>query len=296
MSGVSVIGLGSMGLVLARTLLDGGRSVTVWNRTSGRADALVEAGAKRAASVAKAIESSPIAIICVSDYGASRQLLEAEEAARAVEGKVLVQLTTGTPQDAREGEAWARERGAEYLDGAIMAAPSQVGRPDTSILVSGSPQAFERAEEVLQVLGGSVRFVGEAPGAAAAWDLAILSHLFGGLLGFYHGARIMESEGIGVDALGEAAQALAPVIGEMVRGDAEAIHAGDFALPEASLEVCWKGMDLVLKQAREASLNLDFPAFATSLYGKGMDAGLGGEKSAALIKVLRAGVTGGRLS
>ena len=287
MSEVSVIGLGNMGLVLARTLLGGGRGVSVWNRTGGKADALVEAGAKRASSVSEAICASPVAIICVSDYHASRQLLEAEEVARAVEGKVLVQLTTGTPQDAREGEAWARARGAEYLDGAIMAAPSQVGRADTSILVSGSSAAFGRAERVLQVLGGGLRFVGEAPGAAAAWDLAILSHFFGGLLGFYHGARIMESENIGVDALGDAAQALAPVFGEMVRGDAEAIHAGDFANPESSIEVCWKGMDLVLKQARESGISLDFPAFATSLYGRGMDAGLGGEKSAALIKVLR---------
>jgi hypothetical protein len=44
--------------------------------------------------------------------------------------------------------------------------------------------------------------MGEAIGAASAWDLAVLSHFFGGLLGFYHGARIFESEGIRVDDLG----------------------------------------------------------------------------------------------
>jgi 3-hydroxyisobutyrate dehydrogenase-like beta-hydroxyacid dehydrogenase len=47
--------------------------------------------------------------------------------------RMLVELSTGTPQDARDAEAWARERGADYLDGAIIATPSQIGRPDTPI-------------------------------------------------------------------------------------------------------------------------------------------------------------------
>lgn len=287
MSEVSVIGLGEMGQVLARTLLESGRGVTVWNRTGSKAEPLARRGAKVAASVSEAIRASPVTIICVTDYEAARGILD-EEAARAVRGKALVQLTTGTPEEAREGASWAREHGADYLDGAIAATPSQVGRADTAIFVSGSAEAFGRAEGLLQVLAGGLSFMGEAPGAASAWDMAMLSHLFGGLLGFYHGALICEAENIGVDELGLAMEAVAPVMGEIVRHDGEAIHKGDFQNPEASLEICWRSLELISKQARESGLSTEFPAFAASLFKKGMDARLGGEKASALIKVLRA--------
>ncbi|MBC8136297.1 MAG: NAD(P)-dependent oxidoreductase [Fibrella sp.] len=287
MSEVSVIGLGAMGLVLARTLLDHGHRVTVWNRTGTKAESLVQAGARIAPDISAAFGASPTIIVCVTDYNAARSLLETEEATNALSGKVLIQLTTGTPQDARDGEDWARKSDIAYLDGAIMAIPSQVGRPDTTIFVSGSKMAFQKSEPLLRVLAGNLQYMGEAVSAAAAWDLAVLSHLFGGLLGFYHGARIFESEGIRVDALGSVMSAMAPVIGEMVLNDSNTIQAEEYTHPESSLEICWKGLELVRKHAQESQINSEFPTFAAALFHKGMIAGYGDEKAPALIKVLR---------
>lgn len=286
-SEVSIIGLGAMGFALAQTLLDRGHRVTVWNRTSAKAEPLVQAGARLAPDISAAVNASPTIIVCVTDYNASRSLFETEEAATALSGKVLVQLTTGTPQDAREGESWAQKNNIAYLDGAIMAMPSQIGRPDTTIFVSGSKIAFQNSESLLRVLAGNLQYMGEAVGTAAAWDLAVLSHLFGGLIGFYHGARIFESEGIGVDALGSILSAMAPVIGEIVLNDSNAIQEENYGQPESSLETCWKGLNLVRKQAQEAQINSEFPTFAATLFHKGMIAGYGNEKATALMKVLR---------
>jgi 3-hydroxyisobutyrate dehydrogenase-like beta-hydroxyacid dehydrogenase len=58
MSEVTVIGLGAMGSVIARTLLHNGYRVTVWNRTSAKAEALVQEGAILAPSVALAVKAS----------------------------------------------------------------------------------------------------------------------------------------------------------------------------------------------------------------------------------------------
>ncbi len=185
MSEVSVIGIGTMGSTIARLLLGNGYRVTVWNRTSAKAEPLVRDGAVIAPSAASTVGASPIVVVCVHDYKATNEILGTKEIASALDGRVLVQLTTGSPQEARDSEVWARERGADYLDGAIQAAPEQMGKPDTTILVSGSETAFRRSEPILNILGGNVTYLGEKINAASAMDLATLSYVYGSVLGFF---------------------------------------------------------------------------------------------------------------
>lgn len=286
---VSVIGLGVMGAELARVLLRDGYHVTVWNRTAAKAEPLVKAGAALADSVALAVKASPVVITCVDDYQATRNLLATDEVAQLLSGKVLVELSTGTPNDAREAEIWARERGIKYLDGAIMATPSQVGRPDTTILTSGVRSVFEKSEPLLRTLAGNLTYTGEAVGNASALDLAILSFWFGGLLGFFHGAHICEAEGLPVDSFGATVGSLAPVIGEQNKQMGEDIHASKYDNPQSSVRICAAGMDLIARHAREAGINSEFPDFAAGIFRKAVDAGYGEEGVAAVIKVLRNG-------
>jgi phosphoglycerate dehydrogenase-like enzyme len=137
MSDVSIIGLGAMGAALARALMRGGHGVVVWNRTQARAEPLVHEGATLAADAAAAVAASPVVIVCVNDYEVTRDILSVPAVRAALSGRVLVQLSTGTPNDARAGAQWAQESGAEYLDGAILAYPDQMGTPDAALLVAG---------------------------------------------------------------------------------------------------------------------------------------------------------------
>src|SRR5918992_6284527 len=235
---VSVIGLGVMGSALARALLSNGHRVTVWNRTSAKAEPLVRDGAVLADSAASAVRPSPVVLVCVEDYKVTRSILGREEVAPALAGRVLVELSSGTPQDARDSELWARERGIDYLDGAIMATPSQIGRPDTPIFLSGKETAFRRSEPVLKTLAGNLIYMGESVGSASAWDLATLSCLFGALLGFFHGARIFESEGLRVGDLGSMIANISPVLGEMIQHAGEVIQTGTFDRPQSSVKTC----------------------------------------------------------
>jgi 3-hydroxyisobutyrate dehydrogenase-like beta-hydroxyacid dehydrogenase len=288
---VSVIGLGVMGSALARTLLSHGYRVTVWNRTSAKAKPLISDGAFLADDAAAAVSATPIVLVCVEDYKVTRSILGTEEAAPALAGRVLVELSTGTPHDARDAEAWARERGVDYLDGAIMATPSQMGRPDTPIFVSGSETAFRRSEPVLKTLAGNLIYMGESVGSASAWDLATLSCLFGALLGFFHGARIFESEGLRVGDLGSSIANISPFLGEMIKHTGEVIQTRKFDKPESSVKTCTVAFELFMKQAREARINSEFPTFGLGLFKKAMAAGYGEEEVAAVIKVLREGAS-----
>src|SRR5919109_1490697 len=121
MTDVTLIGLGQMGAALGEAILKAGQRVTVWNRTAVRANSLVQRGAQLAADARQAVMASPIVVVCVTDYAASRAILGG--AADALAGKVLVQLSTGSPLDARGGDRWAREHGVDYLDGALLATP-----------------------------------------------------------------------------------------------------------------------------------------------------------------------------
>ncbi|WP_220347785.1 NAD(P)-binding domain-containing protein [Alkalilimnicola ehrlichii] len=142
MSEVTVIGLGEMGSALAGALVRSGLRVTVWNRTPDKAAALVQNGAEQAVTAAAAIAASPLTIVCVSHYAATREILSSDAVRRALDGRTLVQLSTGTPKEARDLSAWVRQQGAAYLDGAILAWPSQIGGPKRQFCIRGRRRAF----------------------------------------------------------------------------------------------------------------------------------------------------------
>ncbi len=287
MTEISVIGLGEMGAAIARTLLKNGYQVTVWNRTAEKAEKLVGEGVTVAKDAYAAVNASPVIITCVSTYETTRSIIGEEKTASSLAGRTIIELSTGTPQDARDAEIWFHSKEAEYLDGAIAATPDLLGKPDTPIFVSGAESVFRKNEATLKILGGGTNYVGESVGAAAAWDLGFLSYMWGMYLGFLQSARIFESEGIRVAALGKMISDISPVIGEMVKHESELIENETFDNPQSSLEICLASVDLILKQAKDAGINSEIPTFNRKVFQKGIDAGYGKEGLAALIKTLR---------
>ena len=284
---VAVLGLGPMGSAIARVLATRGYEVTAWNRTPAKAAALKSSGVRAAESPAAAIYAGRCVIVSVADYHAASGLLELGEAAKAVAGRTVIQLTTGTPQEARAAAVWARAHDASYLDGAILVTPSQLGTPDAAMLVAGDSAIITSARPVLEALAPNLTDTGDEIGSAAAVDLAFLSHFFGGLLGFYHGARILEAEKIDVMTLGAMIRDVAPALGAIIHHDAGTIRENRFAEAESTLKNSATVVGLLLHHAREAGLDPTFPAFADALFQRGLAANFGAEDVAALVKVLR---------
>ena len=204
---VSVLGLGAMGRALAGALLAAGHPTTVWNRTPGRADALVAQGATLAPSASAAL--ADVTIVCLLDDAAVRDVLAPAE----LSGRLIVNLTNGTPAEARATGAWVEERGGRYVDGGIMAVPPMIGGSDAFLLYSGERAAFEQAEPVLAALGRPV-FVGTDAGLAALHDLALLSGMTGMFVGARHALALVRTEG--VDELGFATSLLVPWLEAMI--------------------------------------------------------------------------------
>lgn len=280
---ISIIGLGAMGSALARALLSNGYRVTVWNRTAEKAAPLVQEGAILAPSAAAAVSASPVVIINVTNYSSSRDIIGTTD----ISGRLLIELSTGTPKEARDSAAWALGQGAEYIDGAIMATPEQMGRPDTPLFASGAEASFKKAEPALKALGGGVQFMGEDVGAAAAWDLGCLAVVFGAMIGLLQGAKIFQAEGIPVGALGGMIAAIAPVIGEMVKHESEVIESGIYDNnPQSNLQMASITGVLLKRHAEDAGINAEIPTFLKGLFDRAIAAGYGKEQVAALFKVL----------
>ena len=188
---VTLLGLGAMGTALGRAWLDAGHPLTVWNRTPGKADALAAYGAHVASSAAEAVAASRLVIVCLLDDASVGEAL----AESGLAGKDLVNLTTGTPAQARERARWARERGARFLDGGIMAVPPMIGAADSGgyVFYSGDGALFEEHAATLAVPAGT-SYVGEAPGHAALHDVALLSAMTGMQAGISHAFALIAPE------------------------------------------------------------------------------------------------------
>jgi 3-hydroxyisobutyrate dehydrogenase-like beta-hydroxyacid dehydrogenase len=286
MSNVTLIGLGAMGSALAAALVAGGHTTTVWNRTRSKIDHAVSIGATGAPNIVEAVDASEVLLVCMSNYSATRTILDTAEVRSRLAGKTLVQMGTGTPGEARDNERWMETLGGDYLDVTIDPYPENIGEADSRFLISGSESAYQLSQPFLRLFGGDLRYLGENVAAANTLDLGVLICSLGNFIGFAHAARICEVENVGLDQFASlyAAHEAAHDLADMVHADnfaVDAIHPG------ASVRT-WEGcVQLIQDHARVNAMNSDVPDFISKLFKQTLDAGYGEEDVAALVKVLR---------
>ncbi len=189
----TVLGLGPMGQALSSALLDANYDTTVWNRTESKAHALRGRGASWAASPADAVAASDLTLINVVDHDAVDALLEA--AGGAVAGRVVVGLSSDTPDRARHTAKLVHDLGGHYLDGAIMTPTATIGTPSASILFAGPRALFDAHREVFTALGEAT-WVGDDYGRAAAFDMSLLDVFWTSVSGFLHALMVARTNGI----------------------------------------------------------------------------------------------------
>jgi 3-hydroxyisobutyrate dehydrogenase-like beta-hydroxyacid dehydrogenase len=190
MEPVSVLGLGAMGTAIARRLVDDA-AVTGWNRTPGKAGDLFAAGVSPAATAIAAVEASRVVMVSLADNDAVRAVLD--HCGHAFEGRDVINLTNGTPEEARDLSSAVAAVGGRYLHGAVMAVPPMLGTPAATILYSGAEEVFQRAEPLLTKLGAA-RLIGDDAGRAPLFEFALLSIMYGLYGGFLHAAATVVAE------------------------------------------------------------------------------------------------------
>jgi 3-hydroxyisobutyrate dehydrogenase-like beta-hydroxyacid dehydrogenase len=274
-----------MGTALARTLIDAGQEVTVWNRSPGKIAPLVALGARGPSNFGEALAASPRAIVCIPDYLTTSELFEGSDVTSLLKGRTIVQLSTGTPKEANQSEEWFNSFGASYLDGAILCWPGNIGTPSGLILVAGQEPVFEDCRTGLQHLAGDLRYLGSNIGAASTLDLAFLSRLVGVIFGSIHGALLCEAEGVPVSeftALLPANDRAVPLTQTINDGTFNDVGKGG-----ATVDVAGSAVTRIRQQANDAGINSELPDLLCDWVKRAQTAGYGSEETAAVIKVLR---------
>jgi 3-hydroxyisobutyrate dehydrogenase-like beta-hydroxyacid dehydrogenase len=283
MSELTIIGLGAMGSAIAGALIDNGIELTLWNRSPARAAHLAGPGVERTASLDQAIAASPAILVCIHGYAATRALLDDPQITPLLKSRTLIQMSTGTPAEARAAEAWIQDRGGRYLDCSIMVYPQSIGNPDGQVLVSGDSAAWDECAAAIKLLGGDVRYLGQAVGAAAALDLAVVTRLVANTVAIVYGAHLCESEGLplaefaGMYADGDRARHLAAVIDSGRYDDNIVASVG------TSIEV----VTAIRNLAVDLGINSELPDFILDLYRRAAAVGHLQHDNASLIEVFR---------
>ncbi|MEU6713999.1 NAD(P)-binding domain-containing protein [Nonomuraea sp. NPDC046802] len=283
-SSVTVIGLGLMGQALAGAFLAAGHPTTVWNRTADKAEQLVGQGAKLADSAGDAVAASPLVVVCVSDYDAVRELLE--PVGDRVGGRVLANLTSGTSQGAREMAEWAEAQGAAYLDGAILAIPSDIGA-DAVILYSGARSAFEPHESALKVLGAGTTYLGADHGLSSLYDVAVLSLMWNIMNGFLQGAAMLGAAGVDASTFAPLASKGVETVNTWLAGYARQIDEGAFPALDSTIDTHLAAMEHLIHESEFLGVNAELPRFIKAMTDRAVSDGRGGEGYAAMIEQFR---------
>lgn len=280
---VTVLGLGAMGAALATALVRAGHTTTVWNRSTGKADALVDLGATAADTVHDAVTAADVVIACLFDADSVHEVLD--PVADLLTGRTLVNVTTTTPDQSREIADWAAAHGVVYLDGGIMAVPHMIGQPGSSILYSGSAAAFEQHRPLLDLWGESAYF-GEDAGLASLYDLALLAGMYVMFAGFLHGAAMVAGAGVSAtDFARRAAPWLSAMTGGFA-GFAAVVDGGDYTVPgQQSLE--FSDLGDMLDASAAQGISTEVLGVVQNLIRRQIDAGHGKEGFARIYESIK---------
>jgi len=280
---VSLLGLGDMGRALAAALLDAGHATTVWNRSPGKAIGLDARGATVGRSVGDAVDASPLVIACLLDHDSVHEVLD--PVADRLAGRALLNLTTTTPNQARELAAWASTHGAAYLDGGIMAVPEMIGDPGSAVFYSGDRTVFENHRATLDLWGESTWF-GPDAGLASLYDLAILSGMYTLFAGFLHGAAMVGSEGVpATDFAALASPFLAAMTGALA-GFAAVIDGGDYTV-EGQQSLDFSDLGDLLQASTDQGVSTEVIAPVQALIRRQIAAGHGKDGFARIYEEIR---------
>ncbi|MFU8862281.1 MAG: L-threonate dehydrogenase [Rhodobacterales bacterium] len=289
MAVVHVIGLGSMGLGMALSLLRAGHAVHGLDLNAVQVAKLEEAGGQALS------QSSPPAdaLVCVVLNAAQTEaaLFGADGwAGHLKPDGTILSCATVAPDFAIAMEAEAQARGLHYLDAPISGGAVRAAEGALSVMASGTPAAFEGAADVLEAMAQTVHHLGDHAGPGSA--MKAVNQLLAGV----HIAAMGEALGFATSQGLDLARVLEVIkvsagTSWMFENRAPHVIEADYT-PRSSINIWPKDLGIVTDIAAGAGLPLPLTETALAQYRAAVEAGLGQEDDAAITKLVasRAGL------
>jgi 3-hydroxyisobutyrate dehydrogenase-like beta-hydroxyacid dehydrogenase len=197
MANLGFVGLGVMGGEMVNRLLGKGHTVTGYNRTNTKAEWLVKKGMKWADSPRAVSAAADITFSMVTNSAALEAIVEGPDGmlSSLTAGKILVDMSTVSPEVSRSIAAKVRQKGSDMLDAPVSGSVITLQQGKLSVMVGGRTETFERVKSVLYDLGPKVTHVGDN-GLALVMKIATNLSLAVQMLAFSEGVLLAEKSGI----------------------------------------------------------------------------------------------------
>jgi 3-hydroxyisobutyrate dehydrogenase-like beta-hydroxyacid dehydrogenase len=191
------VGLGVMGSEMVLRLLDGGHTVTGYNRTRSKAGRLIDKGMKWAGSPREVATASDFTFSMVTNSPALEMIVEGPDGILAglAPGKVLIDMSTVSPEFSRAVAAKVRAKGGDMVDAPVSGSVITLQEGRLSVMVGGRRDTFDRVMPLLLDIGPKVTYVGDN-GLALVMKIAANLSLAVQMLAFSEGILLAEKSGI----------------------------------------------------------------------------------------------------
>jgi 3-hydroxyisobutyrate dehydrogenase len=282
MTAVAVLGLGAMGRAIAHRLMSAGHGLTVWNRTPGKDEELVAAGAHPAATPADAVRNTEVVLTMVTDPPALEQILFGTDGAASAISLTATLIDMSTVGPTAIASVVERLAPVAVLDAPVLGSVPSVQSGTLVIFVGGEREVFDRHAELLSLLGTPMYLGGSGSGAMlklvnnAAGTAALVA--VGELLALTDRAAV--DPDVALDSL--AAGPLASLIERWRPRLTGEDHASYFRLALAR-----KDLGLAVDEAERASVRLTVVEAAAARGDEAIEAGLGDEDFGAIVPFMR---------
>jgi len=263
---IGFVGLGAMGAGIVPRLIAAGHAVIGFNRSRDKAEPLIKAGMRHAATPREAAAASEIVFSIVTDAAAVRAVALGPDGVIAglKAGGIYIDMSTIAPEASRAVSAEFAQRGFAMLDAPISGSPVTLAQGNASLMVGGDKTAFGRVEPVLRAIGPKVTYIGGS-GLAVQMKIAVNLLLMVEVIAFGEAIALAEKGGvareIAVDAVLKSVAA-SPVLG----------YRGPFildgkmpAVPLADVTLQQKDMLLALEQGRKLGSPVPLAAAANEM-------------------------------
>jgi len=269
---IAVLGIGMMGLPMARRLCEAGHHVHVWNRTRAKAEPLTAAGAHVHDQPADAVREADIVIGMLENGPVVGDVLFAQGAAQAMrKASLFIDMASIQPREARDHAARLGEMGIAHLDAPVSGGTVGAEAGALAIMVGGRPADYQRALPVFAALGRPTHV-----GPHGAGQLAKLANqmIVGITIGAVAEALLFAAKG-GAD-MAKVREAMAGGFADsrILQLHGQRMVERDFA-PRGRMTVQLKDMRNALATAQEIGFDAPVTTLFETLYAQGVEHGLG---------------------
>jgi len=288
MAKVGFLGLGNMGLGMARRLIDAGHSLTVWNRTPAKAKPLADAGARIAASPREAAEGAEAVFGMVADDNASRAVWLGKDgalAAKTAPNAFAIECSTLSHDFVLELAPQVRAKGMRYIDCPVTGVPAMAAKGELVLLVGADKAELAAAEPFLKPLSIEIIHFG-AVGTGTVYKL--LGNTMGAvqIAALAEGLLIAEAAGLDLKTVDYAISKGAMASRQVVRNSGF-MTKGLHEPKTFSGALRHKDARCGLALAKKLGVAVPIYQAGTEAFTRQIDAGLGDENESRVIDAMR---------